>query len=263
MKRRKLIKNHPAQEATRVAEVWLEKGKLKKAKESFLKALSYDPRYEPAIIQLASLALKNGENGLAAKYFEEIALLAIQAHLYLKGVAALKRALQYNPDNATLREQLKMLLMELGRNEEAESLDLPPVLAPPTVEVETIEPPIISMEGDVQPNECLKEEAPASVINNSTEEITEEKGDIEDIDDLNLADLTEEEIDYLAEVEVLIVEGDFYQADKLLTPLKEKYPENGYIKLVSYQIRDKDFSSKSFLITESKDPEIDLSGSLK
>ena len=233
MKKKSFSKKDPAQEATRLGEEAAQKENYKKAKDYFNQALKHDPQYEPAFINLASIAIKEGTTNVASKYFETIANLAIEKHLYVKSIAALKRALQYDPINKTAQERLINILRTQ--------------YDPKLVQACHAEQPHHFEEDDQSSDEVISTDPPVTSI------------PPENDGEFNLADLLEEDIDLIAEVEVLISEGAFEEAYKLLSPLNLKYSSNKYIKLLVGQIESRDVSVKSFIPTDSKEPEIDLS----
>lgn len=227
MKKKIFSKIDPSQEATRLGEEAVQKGNYKKAKDYFNLALKHNTHYEPALINLASLAIKEGIPQIASKYFESIANFAIDKQLYIKGIAALKRALQYDPTNQLVQEKLiNILRIQYG----AKDCEIP-------IASESMSPQPKAYEGVQSPQD--------------------EGGEF------NLADLSEEEIDEIAEVEVLISEGAFEEAHKLLSPMSGKYSNIKYIKLLIDQIENRDKSIKSFIPVDSQEPEIDLSGAIK
>ncbi|HLB58468.1 MAG TPA: hypothetical protein VJL87_00080, partial [Bdellovibrionota bacterium] len=242
-------KEHPIHKLMAEGEEWIRREKNSKAKETFQKALELDPEFEPALLRLAALALREEQPSVSAGYFAKVGKLAYQRYLFAKALASYRRALAYDPLNQEYRKMVKHLHERLGQTHEASLLDIEnkPQPQPQIVEPPLIQEPIPSVPRTFEPetshvqtqeihltqtqrepeleNEPLKVETPVTPADNSVEE--QEDSASEDNDEWKmgpleslpeeelvpgtrglqtLADMTEEAIDRLAEIEVLIAE---------------------------------------------------------
>ncbi|MFC2074662.1 tetratricopeptide repeat protein [Bdellovibrionota bacterium] len=265
---------HPVHTAMAEGDRWIQRGKLTRAKEAFLSVLKLDDKFEPAILRLASVALKEENNELASSYFQKVGELAVQRNLQTKAIRAYHRALQCTPHNRELLEKVKTLYLNLGRDHEAVRL------------IEKFKP----QEQESPPEECKTEskmeEQPDPQEEESSIAETEQTGVLqkqktaeaeqtEPSQELNpetdsrptspssLADMTEEAIDVLAEIEILAGEGAFEQAELLLMQLQREFPNHKYLSEISERIKRKEHIPFPVSTTSSDEPEIDFTGAIQ